>query len=336
MDDKEIKSVALVCDAFLPMMDGVITTMVNYQKAFTDEYKIYSPVITTKQKNFDYKEYEYPILTLPSLPPSNKKVGYRVGFPISIKTIKILKKNPPQLIHVHSPFVGLSYGITLRNIFKCPVIYTYHTKYHLELKNRIKRNRDFKIANGFMMKLINSCDEVWVVNKPVENDLKSCGYKGKAITMRNGTDLPNKLLPDEIVDKYTSYYFPKDGRLKLLFVGRHIWLKGFKITLDALAKLKKDNIKFTFVSIGNGEEFDEIKKYSNDIGLNDDEVKFIGPKSNKQELQAYYQSADLFLLPSMFDCCPLVILEAAASQTASVLIAGSDAAFNSDGGGIHS
>lgn len=329
MKKKEIKSVPLICDAFLPVMDGVITTMLNYQITFTNEYKIYTPVIAPKQKNFNYQAYKYPILTLPSLPPSNKNVGYRVGLPISLKAIKILKKNPPQLIHVHSPFAGMCYGIILRNIFKCPVIYTYHTKYHLELRNRIKRNRDYKISNGFIMKLINSADEVWVVNKPVEKDLRSCGYKGKTITMLNGTDLPNKMLDDNIVNKYTSKYVNKDGRLILLFVGRHIWLKGFKITLDALAKLKKDNVKFTFITIGNGEEYEEIKQYTKDIGLTNDEVKFLGPKTNKEELQAFYQSADLFLLPSVFDCCPLVVLEAAASKTASVLIKGSDAASNS-------
>lgn len=325
MENSKIKSIAIVSDTFLPLIDGVCNTVVNYQKKLMDDYGIYAPAITPKQKNFDYKSYKYPVYTLPSL-PLEKKIGYRGGLLLSPKTIKQLKKNRPDIIHVHTPFVALSYGIILRYIFKCPIVFTYHTKYDYELNSRFKRKFMQRFAHNLMMNQIDCVDETWTVNETVGEDLIKNGYKEPMVNMANGTEMDDKPLDPEIIKKYTEQYVAKDGRLILLFVGRQFWVKGLKITLDALAKLKKDGIKFTFISIGSGDNSNEIKNYASQIGLNDEDVKFLGAKTNKEELKAFYSVADLFLLPSVYDCSPIVIIEAAACKTPSVLIKNSDSA----------
>jgi hypothetical protein len=53
------------------------------------------------------------------------------------------------------------------------------------------------------------------------------------------------------------------------------------------------------------------------------QVFFIGPVRDRQILRAWNTRADLFLFPSTFDTNGLVVREAAASDTASVIIAGS-------------
>jgi glycosyltransferase involved in cell wall biosynthesis len=57
-----------------------------------------------------------------------------------------------------------------------------------------------------------------------------------------------------------------------------------------------------------------------------DRVLFYGPIIDRRLLAAIYSRGDLFLFPSLFDNAPLVVREAAAFGTPSVLIRGSTAA----------
>jgi len=59
-----------------------------------------------------------------------------------------------------------------------------------------------------------------------------------------------------------------------------------------------------------------------------DKVKFLGVISDRNEIKKYYAAADLFLFPSIYDNAPLVIREAAALQTPSILIKGASSAEN--------
>lgn len=77
--------------------------------------------------------------------------------------------------------------------------------------------------------------------------------------------------------------------------------------------------------IGNGYAADALKELSNKLGIND-KVIFMGCITDRNILRKYYIAADLFLFPSLYDNAPLVVREAAALHTPSVLIDGSTAA----------
>jgi len=50
--------------------------------------------------------------------------------------------------------------------------------------------------------------------------------------------------------------------------------------------------------------------------------------TDREKLKEYYAAADLFLFPSIYDNAPLVIREAGAMQTPSILVKGSSSAEN--------
>lgn len=56
-----------------------------------------------------------------------------------------------------------------------------------------------------------------------------------------------------------------------------------------------------------------------------DKVTFVGQVVDRQLLTQYYAASDLFLFPSMYDNAPLVVREAAALQTPSLLLKNSTA-----------
>jgi 1,2-diacylglycerol 3-alpha-glucosyltransferase len=57
-------------------------------------------------------------------------------------------------------------------------------------------------------------------------------------------------------------------------------------------------------------------------------VEFVGMITDREKLKQYYAAADLFLFPSIYDNAPLVIREAGAMHTPSILVNGSSSAEN--------
>ena len=110
-----------------------------------------------------------------------------------------------------------------------------------------------------------------------------------------------------------------------LFVGRMMWYKGLRISLDALAALMAQGRDFRMVFVGGGGDLDEVKEYASSLGL-DGRVFFVGPVHDRDLIRAWYCRADMFLFPSTFDTNGLVVREAAACGLGSVLIKGSCAA----------
>ncbi|MBQ6915693.1 MAG: glycosyltransferase, partial [Kiritimatiellae bacterium] len=170
-----------------------------------------------------------------------------------------------------------------------------------------------------------ACDEVWVVSEGAGQNLRSLGYEGDYRVMQNGVDVPRGCVSDEAVAEATAGYdLPRDVPM-FLFVGRMMWYKGLRIILDALAALKETGAAFRMVFIGDGRDASEVRAYTTELGM-DDRCVFTGAISDRETIRAWYTRADVFLFPSTYDTNGLVVREAAASATATVMVAGSCAA----------
>ena len=101
-----------------------------------------------------------------------------------------------------------------------------------------------------------------------------------------------------------------------------MWYKGLRIVLEALEGLMSSGTDFRMVFIGSGADMDEIRAFSEKLGLSG-RVFFTGAIRDREALKAWYCRADLFLFPSTYDTNGLVMREAAACSLASVLIRGS-------------
>lgn len=107
-----------------------------------------------------------------------------------------------------------------------------------------------------------------------------------------------------------------ENEFTFLFVGQHIWEKNTRLIVESLALLK--DIPFKMFFVGSGYAANDLKQLVNELGLNS-KVKFTGVISDREELKQYYLAADLFLFPSLYDNAPLVVREAAALETPSIL-----------------
>lgn len=97
----------------------------------------------------------------------------------------------------------------------------------------------------------------------------------------------------------------------LISVGRLEKVKGYPVLLGALASLvaQARNVRLTLV--GDGPDRSDLEKQASQLGIAD-RVTFTGWKT-QEELRKLYQNSDLFVLSSLAEGIPVVLMEAMAS-----------------------
>ena len=322
-------SVCLLNDSFPPLIDGVANTVKNYADIINKNHGKAVVAVPyypgANDGNFSYKVVRYPSIN------TEKLINYRAGYPFSPESFEKIKKENINIIHTHCPFASILLARTLRDSLDAPVIFTYHTKFDVDiarsLGNRFLQNRVQKM----LVSNIEACDEVWVVSEGAGENLKSLGYRGEYVVMPNGVDIPKGRVPEEEIAKLTAGKDLPQNVPVFLFVGRMAWYKGLDIILESLAKIKEKGDDFRMVFVGGGLDFEEVREYAKELGILE-KCLFEGPVHEREKIRAWYCRADLFLFPSVYDTNGLVVREAAACGLASVLIEGSCAAEGIDDG----
>lgn len=320
---KEKGLYGLFNDSYPPIIDGVTLTVENY--AYWIKRAGGMPCIVTPW-NPEKVESDYNVMRYLSLPIQNRH-PYRYGYPKLDPFIwRRLRKTDFKILHSHCPFSSGRLAVYVKKKTKVPLIGTFHSKYKSDLQHSFHR---FPFCVPIIMKRIlnffNSCDEVWIPQKDVEETVRSYGYKGPLTVVENGNDFAT--LINGSVKEYKESAKEKLGflpeELHLLFVGQHIWEKGLDIIIGTMERLKKHkHIKIDF--IGDGYAKGELKEQVKAKGLTDT-VSFHGLITDREILSDFYAASDLFFFPSMYDNAPLVLREAAAMGTPSLLLTGSTA-----------
>ncbi|HAE45638.1 MAG TPA: glycosyl transferase [Lachnospiraceae bacterium] len=323
--------VCLMNESFPPVLDGVANVVINYANYLQKDFGSQVIVGTPRYPNANYHGYDYPVIAYESFDTAASANGYRTGNPLAEKEVSALAAFAPDIIHSHCPATATIISRLLRERTGAPIVFTYHTKYDIDLRRVFKLKPMADESIKAMVSNIEACDDIWVVSRGAGESLKALGYRGDYIVMNNGVDFDRGRVADEDVAKATEGYDLPEGIPMFLFVGRIITYKGIPIILDALKQLSDSGQDFRMVFIGKGPDMEEMQRTARDYGFTDDneipgKCIFTGPIYDRDVLRAWNTRADLFLFPSTFDTNGLVVREAAACGLASVLIKGSCAA----------
>ena len=316
-------NVCLLNDSFPPAIDGVANAVTNYAKIIARDYGR-PTVVTPYYPDADDSVYDFPVIRYPSV-DMTALVGYRAGLPFSPEITAKLEQSQFDILHSHCPIVSTILARLVRQRLNVPLVFTYHTKFDIDIANAIRSRHLQEGAARILAENISACDEVWTVSGGAGENLRKLGYQGDYLVMPNGVDFPQGRVPQQLIDEVTAGCdLPRDLPV-FLFVGRMMWYKGIRISLDALKQLDREGTDFRMVFVGGGTDKEEIVAYSRSLGL-EKKVFFIDPIHDRDRIRAWYCRADLFLFPSTFDTNGLVVREAAACGLGSVLVAGSCAA----------
>ena len=322
MNTAERPRIVLMNDSFPPTIDGVANVVVNYasvlQKQNADA-AVATPRYPNVEDHYDFPVYRYSSLPIPAA------FGYRCGQPFSAELMRQLAQFRPSLIHSHCPMISNFLARLLREQTGVPVIFTYHTKFDIDIRKALKSKLLQEATIRIMINNISACDEVWVVSRGAGENLRSLGYAGEYTVMENGVDFPKgKASPEAVRELDEKWRLPEQIPI-FLFVGRMMWYKGVRLSLDGLRKVRDAGFDFRFILVGDGVDRAEIQDYVKEISL-EDRCIFTGAIRDRELLRAYFSRADLFLFPSTFDTNGIVVREAAACSCPSLLIADSCAA----------
>lgn len=314
--------VTLLNDSFPPVIDGVANVVMNYAEIMHKEGLADVMVATPEYPDAEYNIYPYMVLPYKSFDTTKIVKGYRAGNPLDVKEIMAMKEFHPDIIHSHCPVSSTLLARTLRFYTDAPIVFTYHTKFDIDIAKAVKAKFIQKEAIRALVNNIEACDEVWVVSNGAGENLRSLGYQGDYRVVSNGVDFEKGRVTSEAVARVTAAYDLPENTPVFLFVGRLVKYKGLPLILDALAKLSADGIDFRMVFVGSGPDEAEMKEKAASL-LKPEQYIFTGPIYDREQLRAWNTRADLFLFPSTYDTNGIVVREAAACGLASVLINGS-------------
>jgi glycosyltransferase involved in cell wall biosynthesis len=321
--------VCLLNESFPPVIDGVVNVMMNYAKYMMRDFGAKIEVGTPEYPDGKYDEYPYKVVAYPSFDTAEQANGYRTGNPLVGKAVSELADFGPDIIHSHCPATATVVARLLREMTGAPIIFTYHTKYDIDIRRAAKIDLIAEETIKAMVGNIEACDDIWVVSDGAGKSLKALGFQGDYRVMNNGVDFAKGRVDKETVAKVTAGYdLPEDVPM-FLYVGRLINYKNLPLILDALKILADSGQDFRMVFVGKGPDREILEKKAAELGLmgaSRPKVFFTGPVYDRDELRAWNTRADLFLFPSTFDTNGLVVREAAACGLASILVKDSCAA----------
>lgn len=317
--------IGLFNDNFPPVLDGVALTVQNYaywlHKKGHDVSVItpYAPGAGQVIKQAPYPVYRFTSIPIPFRPP------YRFGLPyFSPIFLQEWRNMRFDLVHAHCPFTTADLARSAAKAQHIPLVATFHSKYRQDFEHNVPNKDVVDIMVKRVIRFYEKADEVWIPQAAVEPTLREYGYKGAVTVVENGNDFST---PVEEIEVLRNDMREELGLLPnetmLLFVGQHIWEKNIGFILDALALIKDK--PFHLYMVGTGYAVHDIRVKIKELGLSQN-VTMLGNIHDRERLKAIDAAADLFLFPSLYDNAPLVVREAAAMHTPSLMLQESTAA----------
>ena len=149
--------------------------------------------------------------------------------------------------------------------------------------------------NKRMLKALNKADHIIANSKFTKNLIIKLGFVSEKIKVINpGCNFPIKVNQEE---KESAKRIFGDAFPKLITISRLDGRKSHQNILMTIKNLLPKYPKLKYVSIGDGDEKNNLEKLKQELGLNN-EVSFIF-KSNEKEKAALLEQSDVFIMPSV-------------------------------------
>lgn len=213
-----------------------------------------------------------------------------------LKIVRVLRKIEPDI--VHSQGMGMP-GFLAKKFFKKPyLVWERGTEvYSPGLFARLLSKLVLRNANA-----------VIALTKDMKREMqRTC--KRDILVIPNGIDLERfENLPPDVMRGQLQV---RAGERLVLFVGRFRPEKGARYLIEAMETIRQKNQPVRLILIGEGGEEEALKLLVRQLNLGD-YIDFLGQIPN-EEVPRYMAAADVFVLPSLSEGFPNVILEAMAS-----------------------
>jgi glycosyltransferase involved in cell wall biosynthesis len=206
------------------------------------------------------------------------------------------------VLHTHGYKADI-YGYLAARRSPIPIIATCHNWTHPTFAVRT-----YEFLDAFFLRRF---DRVVAVSESIAREARQAGIHPDAITtIDNGIDLS----PFSNAQPSLKCSQDNNGELLIGTAGRLVELKGLTYFLQAAQMILREFPNVRFVIVGEGPERARLEQLARDSGIAD-RLLFTGSRPDMADV---YVSLDIFVLASIDEGMPMVILEALASGRAVV------------------
>lgn len=213
------------------------------------------------------------------------------------KILNLCRKEKYDIVHIHGNSANMAielFAVTLGGV-----------------KVRIAHSHNTATMHPFIHNLL------WPMFSKLCTTRLACGedagkwlYRDKNFTvLNNGIQTKDYAFSEEKRNTVRKELGIQDDEILLGHVGNFIEQKNHSFLIDIFSEVHSENPKFKLLLISDGMLMPIIKDKVHSLGL-DDAVIFLGKTLKVSE---YLQGMDLFLLPSLHEGLPVVLVEAQAA-----------------------
>ena len=309
--------IAFFTDTFFPKIDGVVISTIHLAKGLADKghkVLIFAPRYEEKEE-FKYKNVK--VVRIASM-PSFIYPGLKMSTPLSIKTLRTVIKEKPDIIHFQITMTLGMQAIIIAKLLGIPLVGTFHTLIaHPHYLEHLGFSHSYlqRLSWAFTRAFYNRCNLVSTPSENTRKELVSHDFKN-VIALSNGVDLTvfsNKNW------KKVRNVFNARGKI-LLFVGRVAHEKNILYLVDCF-KLVHDKIPETkLVVIGDGPQMSHLKQKVKKLGLEKNVIIKGAISHDKLVKSSIFKAVDLFVTASTTETEGITLLEAQANGLACVAV----------------
>jgi glycosyltransferase involved in cell wall biosynthesis len=327
-------------DRYYPQVDGVAVSVDIFAQELIKlghEVIVYAP--GPSKKNRPKKDPPY-VVRFKSV-PSIWYEDHRDTMPFTASTIKKVKNENLDIIHIHTPAQVGMLGLRIAKEDSIPTVVTHHTdidqyakiykkimlgilvgiligpalikskEHYKDILPNLKPKKSFTKWNRKLIiesvgLFYQNCDAVIVPSIKMKRSLKEYGKFNNIKVLPTGIDLEEA--------KAKTDYNPRDRyKIKnsplLLFVGRLGKEKNIQLIIKSMPKIIKQSPMTQLLIVGDGPYSEELHNLVEDLKIKKN-VHFTG-MLDRSDTFACFKSADIFCFASTTDTQGLVLNEAA-------------------------
>lgn len=306
--------VGLFTDAYLPDINGVVSSVATLKKALEDLGHTVFVISNHKGTKISFEDH---ILRLPGL-EVKKFYGYKMSSPLQFRADAYIEKMDLDVVHIQTEAGIGMYGRQMAKKLHIPIVYTYHTLYedYTHYINPLDFDSIEKLGKSFVRTmsrvLANGSQAVIAPSEKTKQALIQYGVIAPIYIVPTGLDLSEydrKNLDEEKIQSIRNEFgFTKDDHV-VVFVGRIAKEKAIEIPIEAVSLSKDEHLRL--VIVGGGTDMNYYQEYAKKLGVSD-RVYFTG-KIDKSQIAYYYAAFDCFVSASLSETQGMTYIEALAS-----------------------
>ncbi len=307
--------IAQCTDSFLPIHDGAGRVSYEYARALAlrgHECYVIAPLVNTGFRGT--LPFEIVDFMSVNVPVVQQRAGIAA---LDMHYLSRVDAIPFDIVHTHSPGAAGMEAARLSDKNRAPLVGTFHPSFYQEYLSETDEKRH-TLNEMYLFDYFNRCDEIWTVSEAARELLLTQGFAGNIEVFDNGTETARATNAD--IAAVRALYHLSDAPM-LLIVGRLDRLKNLPRILTAAAILRQRDVPFQLVFAGRGPDEADARARAIALGLSA-QTRFTGYVAEPEKLRALYAAASLCLFPLQNIGAGLVIYEAAAQGTPSLVIAG--------------